>query len=724
MASLLAELKRRNVIRVAIGYFVLAWVVLQITDLVAPALLLPEWTLSFVTFIGIIGFPFAMFFAWVFELTPEGLQRSEDVEPDQSITGNTGSNLNKMIIGLLLLAVLILLADRLFGLSGQFSMPGSEPAVQAVPADVAGAVSAETPESAGPRSIAVLPFVNMSDDKEQEYFSDGISEELLNALAQIRELRVAARTSSFAFKGKNQDITDIGDQLNVETVLEGSVRKSGAKVRITAQLINVEDGYHLWSDTYDRDLTDIFAVQDEISAAIVLALKVHLTDEPPPRAEQPVAIAAYNFYLQARHNVRLRSKDTLELALQQFQQALDVQPQYAAAWAGKALATSLLRDDQYGDIPGEEASRLSQGYLDIAFSIDPDIGVGHAAQALVYMDTNDCKRAIVSTERALQRLPNEGILYVWKGMCLERTGEYSAAEEALDQAFAIDPLHRSVRINWLQQKVAQGGAAEVRAMTTPGTVEYYELEWLIARQEGRWADMYLIASEAYAEYARTYSQRQQALAQFFWLGEPAQALHSLPPAFVMYFDALKSPQKLIDELGGRAPESLSPRQREGLLLALSTQQQWQGILATVDHLQLETATEFGDVSAGESAFSNALAQAVAFYFLGETERATALAVKLKRCIEQAKAKGLAFEEYGAPLGEIEFLLGNKAEAIAVMRQLFVKHRLSPLFATRLELYKSATEDNSKLEALVAEVQAKLNLERQKLGWEPKALEEI
>ena len=326
MASLLTELRRRNVFRVAVGYLFLAWVVLQITDLLAPALLLPEWTLSLVTFLGILGFPFALFFAWAFELTPEGIKRSEDVAPEESITGQTAGALNKLIIALLCAAVAILLADKYLNFGALLAPPAAEVELAAEPA----AMPVE--EDSKPRSIAVLPFVNMSDDPGQEYFSDGISEELLNALAQIRELRVAARTSSFAFKGKNQDITNIGEQLNVETVLEGSVRKAGPRVRIVAQLISVDDGYHMWSQTYDRDLVDIFAVQDEISAAIVDALKLHLSAGEAPSAQQPVNIDAYNLYLQGRHNVRQRDPNSLEFALKQFQQAIDMDPDYSQPW--------------------------------------------------------------------------------------------------------------------------------------------------------------------------------------------------------------------------------------------------------------------------------------------------------------------------------------------------------------------------------------------------------
>ena len=213
--NLLEELKRRNVVRVGIAYVLLIWVLIQVTDTVAPVFHLPEWTLAFVTWIGIIGLPIVLIFSWVFELTPEGLKREVDIDRTQSITSETGRKINYVVIGLLAVAVIVLLVDRQTD--------------DAVPDAAAPTVVAEdAAEESGYDSIGVLPFVNMSDDPSQEYFSDGISEELLNALAKLKGLQVAARTSSFAFKGQNQDITAIGKTLNVDTVLEGSVRKAGS----------------------------------------------------------------------------------------------------------------------------------------------------------------------------------------------------------------------------------------------------------------------------------------------------------------------------------------------------------------------------------------------------------------------------------------------------------------------------------------------------------------
>jgi len=281
--SFFGELKRRNVFRVGIAYAITAWVLLQIVDVITPLLELPEWAPKLIFVILAIGFFPALIFAWAFELTPEGLKREKEVDRSESITDQTGKRLNRMIIGVLGVAVVLLLVDRFVG-------SGSPVAPEVV--------------ATGSKSIAVLPFVNMSSDNEQEYFSDGITEEILNSLAAVKELKVAGRTSSFAFKGQNDDLRKIGDTLGVDHILEGSVRKAGATVRITAQLIQVDDGFHMWSDTYDRELTDVFAIQEEIATEILKQLRATLLDEELQAFEmQRTDPEVYDLYLLAKQRM-------------------------------------------------------------------------------------------------------------------------------------------------------------------------------------------------------------------------------------------------------------------------------------------------------------------------------------------------------------------------------------------------------------------------------------
>ena len=266
--SFIAELNRRSVFRVGAAYGIVAWLLVEVASVVLPTFEAPEWVMKVFTFLVILGFPLALNLAWAFELTPEGIKRETAVDSAESITHQTGRKLDFMIIGLLAVAVVYFAVDK-FALEAEPER--AEVTAEQVPV---------AERIAGERSIAVLPFVNMSSDPEQEYFSDGLSEEILNLLAKIHDLKVIGRTSSFAFKGKNEDLRSIGQSLGVNTVLEGSVRKSGERVRVTAQLIDVSDGAHIWSETYDRTMTDIFAVQDDVGSAIIDALHIHVGKTP------------------------------------------------------------------------------------------------------------------------------------------------------------------------------------------------------------------------------------------------------------------------------------------------------------------------------------------------------------------------------------------------------------------------------------------------------------
>ncbi len=301
--SLFEELKRRNVVRMAVLYAVASWLILQIADVLFDQLDVPAWAFRLVLGMLALGFPFALLFSWIFELTPEGLKRERDVDRTQSITHQTGHKINITIIVLLVLAIGGLIANRL--------IPQQPTVVQTSTGEAGGAESA-TASTASPtqsgkdHSIAVLPFVNMSGDPDNEYFSDGLSEELLNSLAQIRELKVTGRTSSFAFKGQNLDLREIGERLDVANVLEGSVRKAANRVRITAQLIKTSDGYHLWSETFDRELDDIFAIQEEIAQKVAAALSITLLGGPAEAAGETHNTEAYQAYLRGAHVFRRR----------------------------------------------------------------------------------------------------------------------------------------------------------------------------------------------------------------------------------------------------------------------------------------------------------------------------------------------------------------------------------------------------------------------------------
>ena len=296
--SLFEELKRRNVFRVAVGYIVSCWLLVQVADIVLENIAAPGWVMQTIMLMMALGFPVVVFFSWAYEVTPEGIKRESVIDRSQSITHVTGRKLGRAITAVLVIALAFLAIDK-FVLSAGREKAAIESAVQEAKSQVLSENVASEETLAEPyKSIAVLSFINMSDDASNEFFSEGLSEELLNLLAKIPGLRVTSRSSAFSFKGKDFLIADIGRQLNVSNVLEGSVRKAGNQVRITAQLIKVDGDVHLWSETYDRSLDNIFAIQDEIATAVVTQLKLKLFgDMPTTHATDP---KAYALFLQAR----------------------------------------------------------------------------------------------------------------------------------------------------------------------------------------------------------------------------------------------------------------------------------------------------------------------------------------------------------------------------------------------------------------------------------------
>jgi len=488
--GLFEELKRRNVFRVGVAYLLFAWVIIQATDTIGPVLKLPEWTLALVTWISIIGFPAAIFFAWAFELTPQGIKAERDVDRSQSITPETGRKINYVVIALLLVAIAFLVGKDFVGDAGVETSTMIESVV-------------DNTDSGDQRfeSIGVLPFVNMSEDPAQEYFSDGISEELLNALAKLKNLQVAARTSSFAFKGQNQDIAHIGSQLNVDTVLEGSVRKSGTKIRITAQLIEVESGYHLWSETYDRELTDIFAVQDEITAAIIDALLLHFDTGESVAAMKSEAtnMGAYDAYLQGRHQLNSLQPGSDRAALQSFRDATDADPDFAAAWAARAITVIALREDAFVEgIPREEAVLLAGNAIERALAIDPELAEAYVAQGMLHADSYEFEAALQSLNKALEINPSLVEALRLNARILSRFGRIKEAQLDILKALRLDP-HNQITAILAANLVDEYYEPEFFATVERSTVQFERARQIL--QEQKLLHDPEAALNAYREYA-------------------------------------------------------------------------------------------------------------------------------------------------------------------------------------------------------------------------------
>jgi TolB-like protein/Tfp pilus assembly protein PilF len=441
MGSFFTELKRRNVIRIAIFYGAGAWLVLQVADVLLELLGAPDGSLRLVALILALGFPFALLLAWAFEITPEGIKRESALDRSAPDSAQTSRKLDAATIGLLIVAILMLAWNQFFG--------GDPP----------------VPDSAGPQdlSIAVLPFVNLSVDPENEYFSEGLSEELLNVLARIDDFRVAGRTSSFAFKGQQQDLRAIGERLGVANILEGSVRKQGNQIRVTAQLVDTRSGYHLWSDTYDRRLDDVFAIQDEIATEVVKALKQTLlaADETVIQQTAKGDVEAYNHYLRGQFHVRLRTRDGLERALEEFQQATLIDPDYAPPYAGIAMVYALLDNYNYRSLV--ETGELANGALDRALALDPQSDEAWAVRGLLLgqgphaAQRKDEARAAL--ERAIEINPNNAHAHFWLSGML--APDLEAMRGALRRAYELDPLSPVIIYRRAMEALQEGDAAEL-----------------------------------------------------------------------------------------------------------------------------------------------------------------------------------------------------------------------------------------------------------------------
>ncbi len=414
--SLFDELKRRNVFRVGIAYLIGAWLVIQVADIVLENIGAPAWVMKAILLLAVLGLLVALFFAWAFEATPEGLKRESEVDRTQSITRVTGHKLNRSIIVMLVIALAYFVWESRL----------SDRAPVSVSTDA---------------SVAVLAFENMSPDPENAFFAEGISEEILNVLAAVDGLRVASRTSAFSFANSDTPIPEIALQLGVAHVLEGSVRKQGLRVRITAQLIDATNDAHLWSDTYDRDLDDIFAVQEEIAVAISAALMGALGMDQVTVSAPTDDIAAYELFLRGRQQFYARGYDALMSSAEDLEAAVARDPEFAEAWS--FLAASLATIPGYTLMDAVDAAdyvRRSNDAAARALALDPKQALAVAVQG------QNAQRVdrILGTElqdRAVEMAPDNAGILMWAGNERFWSGAYlDEALPLLERAYRLDPL--------------------------------------------------------------------------------------------------------------------------------------------------------------------------------------------------------------------------------------------------------------------------------------------
>jgi len=493
--SFFAELRRRNVYKVAAAYAVVGWLVMQVAATVVPALHLPEGLTTAVVVVVLLGFPIALVIAWAFEMTPEGMKRTANISPDEirAMPYWSKRKFAAFVIGVVIIAAGLLAYQLL-------RPPGSTVIA-----------------SSSNKSIAVLPLLNESGDPKDEYFSDGLSEELIAALAQIRELKVIGRSSSFRFKERKEEPKVIGEKLGVATLLEGTVRKQGDRVRIVAELINAANGIELWSQTFDRELKDIFEVQEEIAAAVASSLKMTLLGSEERPAARPATqnTEAHNAYLLGHFHFQRRNVEDYRKAVSHFDEAIRLDPSYALAYTERSEAWTLI-----GDLTGQGKTAWPKARSDAeqAVAIAPDLAEAHGALGWVRFFTEwKFAEGLKELRRAKELSPSNPTANDLLTRVLVYLGNLPEAEKLARQAIELDPLaftppFNLARILWFEGKLDEAdAAARTAAELQPGAASTHRYQVFVAIQRG---DTEAALREAQLEPDDTYRRFELALAHF------------------------------------------------------------------------------------------------------------------------------------------------------------------------------------------------------------------
>ena len=481
--SLFVELKRRNVFRAAAFYAASAWLLVQIATQVFPFFHISEWVVRWIVVAAAIGFPFAMMFSWLYEWTPHGLQRESEVAPNESVTRESGKKLDRWIIAILVLAVVLLLTN-------QFVLHRDEKRDDIAPV---AEISA--------KSIAVLPFDNLSRDPDNAYFAEGVQDEILTRLAKVADLKVISRTSTQRFKSAPADLREIAKQLGVTHILEGSVQKAGDSVRVNVQVINALTDVHLWADTYDRKLTDIFAIESEIAKNVTENLKARLND----RAEEVLAARptenpeAHELYLKGRYFWNRRSTASLRKAGDYFQKAIDLDPKYALAYAGLADVHSLV-PVYAGTAPQDDVPKALAAARK-AVDLDDRLAESHTSLGNALVSSVQLKAAEAEFRRALELNPNYATAHQWLAECLFGQGRFSESLAENERAHELDPLSLIINASYASSLAGAGRYEEAvqQARKTldldPELVPGHEILGQIYEDEGK-------LNEAIIEYSK------------------------------------------------------------------------------------------------------------------------------------------------------------------------------------------------------------------------------
>ncbi len=467
--SFLGQLKERNVFRIGMAYIVASWVLVQILDVALQPFAPPEWILKFVVFLCFAGFPFALWLSWAFALTPDGLRLEKHVDRSKFANNNSGQKLDYIVIALLATVVGLEVMERFMPMDAEIAAQREARTQVVEPAPVP-VVEPQEPVVILPNSIAVLPFENLSADPTQAYFSDGLADELLNALTRVDGLNVASRTSSFAFRGDTRSVQDIARALRVAHVLEGSVRKAGDRLRVTAQLIDPVDGVNVWSESYDRDQDDIFLVQEEIANAIVSALTIELGASlaEVDMASGTANIDAYDLYLRGRE--LFIARESLPTSWELLNQATRLDPDFARAWEALAAVHSVATSWLPGD--GIDHDGLALEAAQRALQIDPGLSMPYGVIGMKHERTGEgYAGAIARLNSAIENDNRNATAFLWRGIKLSEMGYNDRALDDFEACMVIDPAYLNCQ-QWRATALLSMGRVQEAVSQFESTLEY------------------------------------------------------------------------------------------------------------------------------------------------------------------------------------------------------------------------------------------------------------
>jgi len=720
VGSLFQELRRRGVFQSAAMYIVGAWVLLQAADILFPGVGIPESAIRYVFLGTVLGFPLVMVFGWMYDIGAKGIKRTPSARDLNREEGLPLGRFDLLVLsGLGTLAVALVL--------GVFTQVVSEAKQLVVTAD-------ERPIA--DNSIAVLPFVNMSNDPDNEYFGDGIAEELLNELANLTSLHVAARTSSFFFKGKNEPIPAIGRQLGVRTILEGSVRRSGDRIRIVAQLINAADGYHLWSQTFDRESDDIFAVQEEIAKAIASALEVKVLSKWSNQlASVPTeSFDAYDYFLLGRHYREQRNPESLEKSIEMFKKALDLDDRFALAYS--ALAASYLYQAYYSDLTPEQVTELTDPLVEKSLELAPDMAEAHVARASVRLLVRDLAAAEAGFRKALELKPNYPGAWSNLGFSLVLQSRLKEAANAYDRSESLDPLNANLKYNIGALMMLTGHYEDgldalnkvIKLAPERTNTEAALVNWSIVygdyEEAARWVNRLLERQPDSARAAASVAKIYANLGVWDRTWEMVSDAYEKAPDNIEYMEGMAD---FFYQTGDHAAlRELVSKEYEKINQSAPTRHSpsniiryfWHGLVALQEGNYVQAVDDLTDAAGGQAGIENAVYDqitplkylAYALQNQGRYDEADAL---LNRCLALAMtalAQGWATPSIHYRTAQIYALLGQTDNAIAQLQRA-VDKGWKIAGSLERDLLWSAIQDDLSFQTVITDVNNNIRMQR-------------